>query len=195
MTLVRPTSADGLSATAVLRILVLQDAGNHEIEADAFGQTFQAYTTRYPAPQPTGTGRINSGSNFYYSTDFAGVHTGERLRQSCTGLRQVDSRVGVMASAPKTLFTLRTLSACHRSVLSAHVIMFLCPVRFLTVAASDSHCRPAVFLTTYVDHHPGSAQYNWFIADMTTNLDRSVTPWVVVVSPLAVNAAVQIFLR
>jgi len=40
---------------------------------------------------------------------------------------------------------------------------------------------PAVFLTTYVDHHPGSAQYNWFIADMTTNLDRSVTPWVVVV--------------
>ncbi len=39
-----------------------------------------------------------------------------------------------------------------------------------------------MFLTTYVDHHPGSAQYNWFIADMTTNLDRTVTPWVVVVS-------------
>ncbi len=39
----------------------------------------------------------------------------------------------------------------------------------------------AVFLTTYVDHHPGSAQYHWFIADMTNNLDRSITPWVVVV--------------
>jgi hypothetical protein len=39
-----------------------------------------------------------------------------------------------------------------------------------------------VFLTTYVDHHPGSAQYNWFIADMTTNLNRALTPWVVVVS-------------
>jgi len=39
-----------------------------------------------------------------------------------------------------------------------------------------------VFLTTYVDHHPGSAQYNWFIADMTTNLNRAITPWVVAVS-------------
>ncbi len=54
--------------------------GNHEIEADAFGQTFQAYTTRYPAPQPSDTGRINSGSNLYYSTDFAGMHTGAALR-------------------------------------------------------------------------------------------------------------------
>ena len=41
-----------------------------------------------------------------------------------------------------------------------------------------------MFLTTYVDHHPGSAQYNWFIADMTTNLNRAITPWVVVVGAL-----------
>ena len=57
-------------------------AGNHEIEADAFGQTFQAYTTRYLAPQPSGTERVKSGSNLYYSTDYAGVHTGAALQSS-----------------------------------------------------------------------------------------------------------------
>lgn len=45
-----------------------------------------------------------------------------------------------------------------------------------------------MYLTTYVDHHPGSAQYNWFIADMTTNLNRAITPWVMVVRLYSVEA-------
>lgn len=56
----------------------------------------------------------------------------------------------------------------------------------LLLSMSPSRCSlpelgGAVFLTAYLDHTPSSVQYKWFIADMTTNLNRTLTPWVIVV--------------
>lgn len=47
-------------------------AGNHEIELDSYGKSFQAYKTRYP-----NVGMLGSrGSTFaYYSTEHGGVHS------------------------------------------------------------------------------------------------------------------------
>ena len=44
--------------------------GNHEIEPQAAGVTFESYQTRYAVPSK----ESGSDSNFYYSFDAGGVH-------------------------------------------------------------------------------------------------------------------------
>lgn len=45
--------------------------GNHEIESDAAGKSFQAYRARYRVPHQ----ESNSASPLYYSFDLAGEHS------------------------------------------------------------------------------------------------------------------------
>ena len=45
--------------------------GNHEIETDAAGKSFQAYQARYRVPHQ----ESNSASPLYYSFDLAGQHS------------------------------------------------------------------------------------------------------------------------
>jgi hypothetical protein len=37
-----------------------------------------------------------------------------------------------------------------------------------------------VILNNYIDWNDNTPQYKWFKNDMTTNLNRSATPWVIV---------------
>lgn len=58
----------GAALGAAAQIPYMTVEGNHEIERDSSGKTFQSWTARYPNPYK----QSNSTSNLYYSFDYAG---------------------------------------------------------------------------------------------------------------------------
>lgn len=54
--------------TSRLPMMVIE--GNHEIEPQAEGMTFQSYSTRFAVP----SSESGSNSNFFYSFDAGGIH-------------------------------------------------------------------------------------------------------------------------
>lgn len=54
----------------ISRVPMMVIEGNHEIEPQAAGLTFQSYLTRFSVPSKESV----SNSNLYYSFDAGGVH-------------------------------------------------------------------------------------------------------------------------
>lgn len=60
----------GFMQPLTLRVPIMVIEGNHEIEPQVSGITFQSYLTRFAVPSE----ESGSKSNFYYSFDAGGVH-------------------------------------------------------------------------------------------------------------------------
>ncbi|CAL5347567.1 unnamed protein product [Camellia sinensis] len=66
----RPCPKAGFMEPLILRVPMMVIEGNHEIEPQAAGISFQSYLTRFAVPSK----ESGSNTNFYYSFDAGGVH-------------------------------------------------------------------------------------------------------------------------
>ena len=141
---------------------------------DGNGKQFQSYTARYGISNPANT----SGSD---NPLFLCAHTCHLFITSTAAqqLQRTGSPALLLLWPSQNLGDhqrVRT-SAVGSACCAAPQALTRCP----PLRSSFNHgLVHSVVLSNYIAFGPGTDQYNWFVNDLSVNLNRQQTPWVIV---------------